>query len=85
MDTAFDVAEAAPIPSTSGVPASKALMPVPQASTGTSPTKRPGMSALDLTGAKISQQLSEGKACVAPVLPLSHWKSGKGAPLRTAA
>jgi hypothetical protein len=57
MDTPFRE-DAAPETSPGAAP----LAPLSRPGSSTSPTKRPGMSALDLTGAKISQHLSEGAA-----------------------
>ena len=59
MDTPFG-GDAAP--ETSPIKTQQQVAPLSRPGSSTSPTRRPGMSALDLTGAKISQQLSEGAA-----------------------
>ena len=59
---AAPAAPTAPAPSPSAPAPQRAAVPVHPGPLSTSPDKRPGMSALDLTGAKISQHLSEGAA-----------------------
>lgn len=67
MNTPFDggaagASTSAPAPAPGAPAAQHVLVPLHPGPLSTSPSKRPGMSALDLTGAKISQQLSEGPA-----------------------